>query len=67
VRGLTTAATVWFAAAVGMMAGTGMYLVAVVSALLGWICLQWLVSPSRRATRAGEPSIVGRGDPEADE
>src|SRR3954469_17216411 len=37
VRGLTTAAGIWFAAAVGMMAGAGMYLVAVITALLGFV------------------------------
>lgn len=60
VRGLTTAATIWFAAAVGMMAGAGMYLMAIVSAALGWICLQWFLSPARRASRSGEPSIGGQ-------
>ncbi|HET6194607.1 MAG TPA: MgtC/SapB family protein [Acetobacteraceae bacterium] len=59
VRGLTTAAGIWFAAAVGMMAGAGMYLIAVVTATLGFICLQWLRSPARRAKIAGEPSMVG--------
>src|SRR3954447_1753987 len=60
VRGLTTAATIWFAAAVGMMAGSGLYLVATTTAVLGFICLQWLRSPSRRAEMRGEPSITGR-------
>jgi putative Mg2+ transporter-C (MgtC) family protein len=60
VRGLTTAATIWFAAAVGMMVGTGLYLVGTVTAILGFICLQWLRSPSRRASMRGEPSITGR-------
>jgi putative Mg2+ transporter-C (MgtC) family protein len=64
VRGLTTAAAIWFAAAVGMMAGSGMYLLAIVSAVLGWICLQWLRPVSRRVGRSGEPSIVGQGEPE---
>jgi putative Mg2+ transporter-C (MgtC) family protein len=59
VRGLTTAAGIWFAAAVGMMAGTGMYFMAIVSATLGFICLQWLRSPARRAGLAGEPSLMG--------
>lgn len=58
VRGLTTAAGIWFAAAVGMMAGAGMYLIAIVTAVLGFICLQWLRSPSRRARLSGEPSMV---------
>jgi uncharacterized membrane protein YhiD involved in acid resistance len=57
---LTTAATIWFAAAVGMMAGAGLYLVATTSAIFGFICLQWLRSPARRASMRGEPSITGR-------
>ncbi len=57
VRGLTTAASVWLAAAIGMMAGVGMYAVASVTALLGYICLRWLRTPSRRPG-AGEPSIA---------
>ena len=61
VRGLTTAATIWFAAAVGMMAGSGLYLVSTVTAILGFICLQWLKSPGRRASMRGEPSITGQG------
>ena len=48
VRGLTTAASVWLSAALGMMAGVGMYVLAVVTALLGFICLRWLRSPGRR-------------------
>src|SRR5215217_1429153 len=60
VRGLTTAATIWFAAAVGMMAGAGLYLVAATTALGGFVCLQWLRSPARRAAMRGEPSITGR-------
>src|SRR3954463_7356589 len=59
VRGLTTAAGIWFAAAVGMMAGAGLYLVATTTAFLGFICLQWLRSPARRAAMRGEPSITG--------
>lgn len=60
VRGLTTAATIWFAAAVGMMVGAGLYLVATTTAIFGFICLQWLRSPARRASMRGEPSITGR-------
>ena len=60
VRGLTTAATIWFAAAVGMKVGAGLYLVATTTAIFGFICLQWLRSPGRRATLRGEPSITGR-------
>jgi putative Mg2+ transporter-C (MgtC) family protein len=60
VRGLTTAATIWFAAAVGMMAGSGLYLVAITTAVCGFVCLQFLRSPARRASIRGEPSITGR-------
>jgi putative Mg2+ transporter-C (MgtC) family protein len=60
VRGLTTAATIWFAAAVGMMVGTGLYLVATITAISGFVCLQWFRSPARRASIRGEPSITGR-------
>jgi putative Mg2+ transporter-C (MgtC) family protein len=56
VRGLTTAAGIWFAAAVGMMAGAGLYLVATTTAVCGFVCLQWLRSPARRAEMRGEPS-----------
>ena len=60
VGGLTTAATIWFAAAVGMMAGAGLYLVATTTAIFGFICLQWLRAPGRRVQLRGEPSITGR-------
>ena len=61
VRGLTTAASIWLAAAIGMFAGAGMYLLAIVTAILGYICLEWLRPPSRRRP-IGEPSITGRDD-----
>ena len=34
VKGITTAATIWIVAGIGMAAGTGMYIIATVSALL---------------------------------
>lgn len=58
VRGLTTAASIWLSAAIGMMAGVGMYVVAIGTAVLGYVCLRWLRSPGRRPG-AGEPSIGG--------
>ena len=63
IRGLTTAASIWLAAAIGMFVGAAMYTLAVVTALLGYVCLQWLRPRSRRRP-AGEPSISG---PEPDE
>jgi len=53
VRGLTTAASIWVAAAVGVAAGTGLYVVAVGTALLA-VFVMWLW-----------PHDVG--DPEVDE
>jgi putative Mg2+ transporter-C (MgtC) family protein len=48
VRGLTTAASVWITAAVGMAAGAGLYIVAVTATALALIILH--VIPSRRDT-----------------
>jgi len=63
ILGLTTAASIWLAAAIGMMVGVGMYLLAIFTAALGYVCLQWLRPPSRRRV-IGEPSITG---PEIDD
>jgi putative Mg2+ transporter-C (MgtC) family protein len=61
VRGLTTAASIWLVAAVGMLAGGGMYLLAVFTTLCGFATLRWGRPPSRRRrliAKAGEPSIA---------
>ncbi|MBZ0100179.1 MAG: MgtC/SapB family protein [Taibaiella sp.] len=45
VHGLTTAATVWIAAAIGMAVGTGDYMLAVVATVAVWlilVVLQWV-------------------------
>ncbi len=42
VHGLTTAATIWVAAAVGMAAGAGMYVVALAGAVLTTVVLEFL-------------------------
>ncbi len=39
VRGLTTAATIWLVAALGMLVGTGMYWLAISSTALAWLVL----------------------------
>lgn len=60
VRGLTTAASVWLVAAVGMLAGTGLYLLAVFTTVCGFVTLRWGRPPGRRRRlKAGEPSITG--------
>ena len=42
IRGLTTAASLWFVAAVGLTIGAGMFLVAALAELLGFITLRFL-------------------------
>jgi putative Mg2+ transporter-C (MgtC) family protein len=48
IRGLTTAASLWFVAAVGMAIGSGMYLVAAVAEVLGLVALILLSFVERR-------------------
>ena len=65
VRGLTTAASIWLVAAVGMLVGAGMYGLAILATVLGYVTLRWTRRPARSARRIGEPSI---GDqPEEDD
>jgi putative Mg2+ transporter-C (MgtC) family protein len=60
VRGLTTAASIWLVAAVGMLAGTGLYAVAIFTTACGFATLRWGRPPSRRRRlKSGEPSITG--------
>jgi len=63
VRGLTTAASIWLVAGIGMLAGTGMYLLAIFTTLCGFATLRWGRPPSRRRRlivgKSGEPSITG--------
>ena len=59
VRGLTTAASIWVVAAVGLLAGSGMYVLAVFTTLCSFVALRWGRPPSRRRrVKAGEPSIT---------
>src|SRR5919202_5158819 len=65
VRGLTTAASIWLVAAAGLLAGAGMYAIAVFTTECGFITLRWGSPTARRRRMAsGEPSITGA---EADE
>lgn len=60
VRGLTTAASIWLVAAVGLLAGAGMYALAVFTTVCGFATLRWGRPPSRRRRlKVGEPSITG--------
>lgn len=64
VGGLTTAASIWITAAVGMMVGVGMYFMATLVTLMAWFTLRWLKPANHRRTprvknnRYGEPSLV---------
>ena len=61
VRGLTTAASIWLVAAVGMLVGTGLYVLAIFTTVCGFAALRWGRAPSRRRRlpKSGEPSITG--------
>jgi putative Mg2+ transporter-C (MgtC) family protein len=71
VRGLTTASSIWITAAIGIVAGLGLLVLAVFTTLLTWIALFMLKGFEARRTRrvaaAGEPSIVGKLEAEDDE
>jgi len=60
VRGLTTAASIWVVAGVGMLSATGLYPLAIFVTFVSAISLHFLRTPSkRRMLRSiGEPSIV---------
>jgi len=55
VRGLTTAATVWFTGALGVACGMGAYLLALISAGLGLLVLTALGQVSKRNPSADKP------------
>lgn len=63
VRGLTTAASIWLVAAVGLLAGSGLYSLAVFTTAGGFAALRWGRHPARRRQlRTGEPSIAPESD-----
>ena len=70
VRGLTTAATIWLVAALGMAAGTGVYFLAVFTTVLTTVALVILrpisVSLERRARRHRAGLEDGSDDSEGD-
>ena len=59
IRGLTTAASIWLVAAIGMLIGTGLYALAIFATILGYATLEWLKMPAHQGRRrVGEPSIT---------
>ena len=57
VRGLTTAASLWVASAVGLACGLGFYIAALVAALATLVVL-WLERPIARMSRKHESTVV---------
>ncbi len=63
VRGLTTAATIWLVAALGMLVGTGMYWLAIFTTIISALVLRFLrVRFGDGANRVGEPSLYSERD-----
>lgn len=62
IRGLTTAATIWLVAAIGMAAGTGLYLLAAFTTALSMILVIFLAPLSHRLEqRVWEQQKMRRG------
>jgi len=51
IKGLTTAATIWLAMAIGMACGVGWWSIALITTLLAMLVLTFLVKLEKRATR----------------
>ncbi|MEO8285608.1 MAG: MgtC/SapB family protein [Chloroflexota bacterium] len=70
VRGLTTASSIWITASIGIVAGLGMFWLAVFTTLLTWFALYVLKTAELRRNspirKSGEPSITGRPDDDLD-
>jgi uncharacterized membrane protein YhiD involved in acid resistance len=60
VRGLTTASSIWITAAIGVVAGLGMFILAIFTTAITWFALQVLrnveIRQDKRAADAGEPA-----------
>jgi putative Mg2+ transporter-C (MgtC) family protein len=67
VRGLTTAASIWMVAAIGMLSGTGHFAVAAFTTFLTVIALRFLRLPATHPSDFGEPSMIGRRRPREEE
>lgn len=54
VRGLTTAASIWICAAIGMAVGAGMYTLSTVATILSLIVIQFLQAVEKKYLRESE-------------
>lgn len=65
IRGLTTAATVWLVAALGMLVGAGLVWIGIFTTAAAWAVLHVLPRPTgSRRLRVGEPSLYQDEDDE---
>ncbi|MBR1574590.1 MAG: MgtC/SapB family protein [Bacteroidales bacterium] len=64
VRGITTAATIWVTAAIGLAAGAGMYAIATAAALMTVICLEAMHFVSRNLGGKTLDVSISPADPE---
>jgi len=60
IRGLTTAATIWLVAAIGMAVGAGAYFIAIFTTILSTIMLALLAPISERLETRGEARLRAR-------
>lgn len=71
VRGLTTASSIWITAAIGIVSGLGLLLLALFTTGMTWIALHylkgWETKRGRTVRMAGEPSISAPIGPDEDE
>jgi putative Mg2+ transporter-C (MgtC) family protein len=65
VKGLTTAATLWVVACVGLAAGTGMYIEAIVATLLLYIGLKGLKKVEQKMTKVADAITIQMIMPDA--
>ena len=64
VRGITTAAGLWVAAAIGLACGSGMYDIAIAATLMTIICLETMHFVTRRIGERSDSVSVREEDPE---
>jgi putative Mg2+ transporter-C (MgtC) family protein len=67
VLGLTTAAGIWVAAAIGMLVGSGYYIVSIFGTVLCLITLVGLRVVERRLVRRPEADVLTEDEPDDDE
>ncbi|CAN5423093.1 MgtC/SapB family protein [soil metagenome] len=58
IRGLTTAASLWTVAAIGLATGGGLYIAAISATLIVYAILAWLKPIERRFLRKGRTSAI---------